>query len=442
MRALAFAVVLGLGLSLPLLWREDPGPPLVYSGDEPHYLVILNSLLNDGDLDVSNNYRAVHQGADQAGRRFRGYALDHHVTFYRDGRHYLWSDLYETWANHWQRDAETGWRPKPLPGVPPELIASLEGGAEYSQHPYGLPLALVPWTFWARGTPWVEPIALLFSVLVVFGTGLLLRQFLARFIPPLWASVWAAIVVFGSPLWNASRTLFSEPWLAGLGLASYVLLASGRPALAGVAMGLAFLMKPPVLLLLLPALALVALKREKRWEVARGFGLGMLPALALFMATNAWLFGHPLRSSLPFMWGSLAEGLPGLLWSPEKGIVWFAPWLLSASLGWIWIVRSPGLRARLAPAALGAGLYFGLMAQWKFFGGGYCYGPRLILPVLPFAALGVIGLHQSRAARPWIALTLALGVFGIVANFWPAVQPNQHWQSNPGFSLILSLWYP
>lgn len=29
--------------------------PMVHSGDEPHYLVLINSLISDGDLDVSNN---------------------------------------------------------------------------------------------------------------------------------------------------------------------------------------------------------------------------------------------------------------------------------------------------------------------------------------------------------------------------------------------------
>jgi hypothetical protein len=47
---------------LPIL-----GPAQVVSGDEPHYLLMLNSLLDDGDLDLSNQYAAVHAGMTAAG---------------------------------------------------------------------------------------------------------------------------------------------------------------------------------------------------------------------------------------------------------------------------------------------------------------------------------------------------------------------------------------
>ena len=43
------------------------GLPRVFSGDEPHYLVMLNSLLRDGDLDLANNYQAVAAGGDDDG---------------------------------------------------------------------------------------------------------------------------------------------------------------------------------------------------------------------------------------------------------------------------------------------------------------------------------------------------------------------------------------
>ena len=36
--------------------------PDVQSGDEPHYLVMIHSLLDDRDLDLANNYRAAHRG--------------------------------------------------------------------------------------------------------------------------------------------------------------------------------------------------------------------------------------------------------------------------------------------------------------------------------------------------------------------------------------------
>src|SRR5260370_41395861 len=40
--------------------------PIVAHGDEPHYLVLLNSLIFDGDFDLRNNYLSVHEGSIQA----------------------------------------------------------------------------------------------------------------------------------------------------------------------------------------------------------------------------------------------------------------------------------------------------------------------------------------------------------------------------------------
>ncbi len=50
------------------------GLPAVDTGDEPHYLVMINSVISDGDFDLANNYRNVHLGGTQAGEVCRGAA--------------------------------------------------------------------------------------------------------------------------------------------------------------------------------------------------------------------------------------------------------------------------------------------------------------------------------------------------------------------------------
>ena len=37
------------------------------TGDEPHYLVLINSVISDGDFDLANNYRDVHRGGPRLG---------------------------------------------------------------------------------------------------------------------------------------------------------------------------------------------------------------------------------------------------------------------------------------------------------------------------------------------------------------------------------------
>src|SRR5438128_2314942 len=74
--------------------RLDIDPPRICSGDEPHYLIQVNSLLHDGDIDVANNYAAAAFGAADAGERFRSVALSHHVNWYIDGRLVHWDQVF------------------------------------------------------------------------------------------------------------------------------------------------------------------------------------------------------------------------------------------------------------------------------------------------------------------------------------------------------------
>src|ERR1700722_8215634 len=82
------------------------GFPHVFSGDETHYLVIINSVITDGDLDLTNNYAAVHNGAAQAGQTFIGSTLDHHTVWFENSVRMKWSQKYETDPARWDRDAK------------------------------------------------------------------------------------------------------------------------------------------------------------------------------------------------------------------------------------------------------------------------------------------------------------------------------------------------
>ncbi len=60
--------------------------PRVLSGDLSHYLVGVNSLIEDGDFDLTNNYRQAKEGDWDAGVRFRQRDLDRHVDRDNEGR--------------------------------------------------------------------------------------------------------------------------------------------------------------------------------------------------------------------------------------------------------------------------------------------------------------------------------------------------------------------
>src|SRR3954466_11624466 len=103
MAIVAAALLLPHACSSPFL-PSQVGYARLYSGDEPHYLVLLNSIVRDGDLDVSNNYRAVHRGDDQAGEHFKLSPLDHHTAWVAHGQYTRWSDVYEFNEAAWGSD--------------------------------------------------------------------------------------------------------------------------------------------------------------------------------------------------------------------------------------------------------------------------------------------------------------------------------------------------
>ena len=77
----AIAVLWGLLAASHTVWIPGRGlldyRPDVISGDEPHYLLIVHSLLEDGDLALADDYAAVAAGQAYAGRAFAGVELDH-----------------------------------------------------------------------------------------------------------------------------------------------------------------------------------------------------------------------------------------------------------------------------------------------------------------------------------------------------------------------------
>ena len=97
---IAFYAVLSLLLLLPHVfstrWSEqNVGLARVYSGDEPHYLVQINSLARDRDFDISNNYDWALAGADDAGRPFRNWPLERHMAAQTNKGLVLWQDSYD-----------------------------------------------------------------------------------------------------------------------------------------------------------------------------------------------------------------------------------------------------------------------------------------------------------------------------------------------------------
>ncbi len=210
---------------------------------------------------------------------------------------------------------------------------------------------------------------------------------------------------------------------------------------AGFCLGLAaatrIVLGPAVVALALATVAVVARGRRRLWSSpllkVRAGALGAIadlawfaiPAagwLAVFVGTNLLRFGAPLETgygaavfSGTFFSYPPWLGLLGVTVAPGKGLFWLAPLVLVAPLGF-WLSRSD--RLVWSVAIVLTACVFTPIVMTQTFHGAWTFGPRYILPALPFLWIGVgqfvSTLGPTARLRRWLVRGL-IG-FGVVAN--------------------------
>jgi hypothetical protein len=426
-------------LLLPLIFGSPQsslkfhlGLPRIHSGDEPHYLVTLNSLMRDGDLDLANNYAAVHRGDIQAGKEFAGQPLDHHTVWYEGAARRQWPSVFD--LQTWDHDAEGHPVPRPRPGQTPPM----PGQPEISTHPPGLALILAPLLLPLRGTDWVEPAAILCSTLATILALAMFRALLWRFTSrPIVVDAVTAVTFLATPVWHYGRSLFNESFLMLFAVTAYSLTLRGKsPLLAGGAVALAMLMKPTFLLLALPLLVLHVYDRNLRAAIT--LAIPIVLAITVTLGLNAVLLGGPLRAVQEWQPGSFIGGALGIFFSPERGLLITAPAIVVALLAWPRFLRSFPREAGILLA--GAVLNFVLFASYGSWHGAACYSVRYMVPVLPliFASLISLGDLSWWRSRNFRGVVFAICVLSIVVNGRAAIHYWKVWNTNPIYATLMS----
>jgi hypothetical protein len=172
------------------------------------------------------------------------------------------------------------------------------------------------------------------------------------------------------------------------------------------------------------------------------FLLGLLPGLALVFAYNAWRFGSPFHSgradNLPAahsLWGNPVIGALALLVSPGKSVFLYSPILLLGLFGLprLWR-RSPALAAGLVLTSV---TLLAVIAPAAFFGGDWCWGPRYLLPVLPWWALAWPGAGRPLERRALIAVSVAVQILAVSVDhqrfFFEHCLSDFFWAEQPAF---------
>jgi hypothetical protein len=421
---MAFLILLPQALST----RSSPSPwglARVNSGDEAHYLVQIKSLVRDGDLDVLNNYEWALAGEDDAGEGARGHKLDRHMSAVVDGQAVLWTNVYrtDTWVKNPGGDWPSPPRIFPNQPAPPEF--------HYSWHPEGLAVLLAPLWLLIGDSRLLEPLVMLCSALVTLVTMLFFRHIVASLTSDVVARRVAVLAAFlGTPMWHYSRALYMEPYLACFGAAAYSFALRPKARwLAGIPAGAGLLMKPVFLLVIAP-IFVVFLLRRRILDVALA-GIPIVMAVSYIMWINTVRYGGPLTFSIPSLFEWNFSHAFELLLNTKHGLLPFAPVAVLAFAGWVPLLRTR--RAELLAMAAGLVFYFLLMSCWVMWHGGFCYGPRLLLPILPLLMVGAAKIRETPLWRGhWTtAASAALVVVSIQINALGALPYWRFWSTHP-----------
>ena len=256
-----------------------------------------------------------------------------------------------------------------------------------------------------------------------------------------------ALVVVSTPLAIYARGYYGEMSQAALLLWALLLahtaLEDARWALwAGVLVGLCVGSKA-TFLVLVPCVAL-ALPREGWLR----FALGVLPGACLVAAynyaryQNVFEFGYGSERDGTLGFGTpLWVGLFGNLLSPGKSLFLYAPLLALAPFGMQGLVQRQRRFWLLAWAAPSLALTL-IVSTWWAWSGDMAWGPRLLVPIMPWLALPAL-LASTRGPAAWRA-ALALGALGVLVQL-PALLLSEYEASNhvwritrPALSMLAS----
>lgn len=317
--------------------------------------------------------------------------------------------------------------------VPPELgVAGHDGVTYYSK--YGILLPLLS----------VVPVALAQPIGAVTGRVDLVEAAAAASLMPLVAGALAGALhllgrrlgapraaaglvaagtVLGTYLLPYGRDFFTEP-LVALGVVVMVERALARRELqAGAALAVAILARPQSAAFAPLLFGFLALRGGGVAAIVR-----TLPPLAIAglatVAYNLYRFHDALEFGYrppadPGFTTPLLDGAGGLLFSPEKSVVLFAPAIVLVPLALAALWRRDRATASLLLALFAA--TFVLAATWWSWMGGWSWGPRLLIPGVA-VVLVAVGPWIGADATRW-KLAAMLFALGFVLSFSAVLAP-------------------
>jgi len=234
----------------------------------------------------------------------------------------------------------------------------------------------------------------------------------------------------------------------------------------GVCLGLTLACRPSAVVIVAVGMAWIALRsRQRGLFVILGVALGFAPWAILYLSLYGMVLGPTQSQMGSSNWGLSGESLLGVLVCPSCGLFVYQPWLLVGPVTCFWfLVRLAPAMGRIGPIRLirpitGANvtknlpptwrvycavliiLQVLLVANWKCWWGGDCWGSRLLADVIPLCAFLCLRPIRFLIDRRWgigslvvvglISIYIHLCVFHSQSVFPNRVDNPKNWATAP-----------
>lgn len=392
------------------------GIPRVLSGDEPHYFIVLYSLVNDKDIFLENNYEQARlKKSCDLGELYRGRA-DRHTRFFDTVNRQVVNGVFV--------DKITGEYDNPL------VLNKSRSAAEFreiSGHAMGLPFFSAVFLWPLKNTCLLEPFALFltaaFSLLGLAAFYAVLKQDFPdnKWLP--WT--FTGILAFATPYWHYSRTYWAEPYLTSLLIISwYLIRVKNHAFLPGLLLGFGGFMKYPFALITVILSAYWLLNKKFTKFIVTCAGIAV--PLSLLLSLNIYLQGTPFwfTQSEAVVFGNYFYGVFHSLLNLKSGLLVFSPFLVFGIYG---IIMHLEIRKKekLLPASAAIAYFL----FWAFYivaqegeGG---HGPRHLVVITPilvwFTAHSYVNIgHGFLKKLFWVLVAVSAAISFQAAYFYPA----------------------
>jgi 4-amino-4-deoxy-L-arabinose transferase-like glycosyltransferase len=282
-------------------------------------------------------------------------------------------------------------------------------GAAYSAHAIGMPLTFVPieaiehWGLISNGDAtlleaWTDALFAAGALTIFF---VFVWRLTERMVA---SSIAAAVLGLTTLVWPYAHMAFdAAPTACFLTASVYCvrrLQERWAPSIAvagGTAAAAALLIRLDAAIMVTASTVwlvwMCVRRRPEPWtRVAIGWVGPLVAAVAVTGWYNAERFGSvfddghagdPQTRAVTPIW----EGVTGQLVSPGKGLVWFAPPILLAGIGWwLWRRRERAMLVVVIGASAIALILYARLANWS---GDIAWGPRFLVPYVPLLMLGL-----------------------------------------------------